>query len=63
MTILTRKELENKGYVLNPNLWLGSGYIYCSNCKDYHMHYGMSKSNGDYVIVCFICDTARINNF
>jgi len=57
MSIYSRKELEAKGKVVNPNMWLGSGFMFCKVCEKYTYHYPMStKGKSDCYEICEECD-------
>jgi len=57
MNTISRKELDKKGLVVNPHMWLSSGWIYCKICKDYTKHYAMShKGKSDCYEVCSKCE-------
>ena len=57
-TKMTKKELESQGLVVNPNMWLGSGWMHCKVCKKYTYHYAMShKGQNDCYEICRESDT------
>jgi len=55
---ITLTELLELGFVRNPNLWIGSGYFHCPECRRYHMHDAYSYRVGsiqDDALVCQNC--------
>jgi len=57
MSIYSRKELEAKGLVKNPNMWLSSGFLYCKVCEKHTYHYAMSTlGKSDCYEICKECD-------
>lgn len=42
MRTITQSELEADGAVLNPHVYLGSGFIYCGKCRQYTYHFAMT---------------------
>lgn len=52
----TRAELVRAGLVVNQNMWLGSGWFYCPNCKAYRYHEALSHpGRADCFEVCREC--------
>lgn len=57
VTAYTRKVLDSLGLVVNRNMWIGDGWIYCKFCQKYTFHYAMShKGKADCYEVCRECD-------
>jgi hypothetical protein len=55
---ITRAQLDAAGLVVNPNMWIGSGWLYCRICRDYRHHYAMShRGKSDCYEVCKECET------
>jgi hypothetical protein len=54
------EELIEKGFVKNPNLWLGDGHLYCTTCERYTPHEAYTLIEGDIlrtdVEVCTRCN-------
>ena len=54
---VTREEMIAAGLVENPNMWIGSGWMWCMGCGTYTYHYAMShKGQSDCFEVCGECN-------
>ena len=56
IVIYSRLFLEQVGYKVNPNMWIGNGWFYCAFCKEYTHHYAMSGSV-ECLEICKECDS------
>jgi hypothetical protein len=54
----SREELEHLGLVVNPNMYIGSGWRFCVTCKRYAYVNAMSHpGKSDCFEVCRDCNT------
>ena len=56
--MLTKAQLLADGCVLNRNMWIGDGWIWCRKCRAYQFHEAYSHSGeSDCYEVCQTCGT------
>ena len=54
--VYTVQELESRGLIRNPNMWIGNGWFYCVVCSEYTYHFAMSHRNdSDCFEICKQC--------
>lgn len=55
--VYSRAELEAKGLVENPHMYLGSGWLFCYVCTEYQYHLALSTpGKSDCYEVCKQCE-------
>lgn len=56
--VYTRGELDEMGLVVNPNVYIGSGFWFCIPCNMYtHMIAMSHKGQSDCFALCRVCNT------
>lgn len=56
--VISYDEMTSMGLVLNPNMYIGNGYMFCGNCNDYTYHFAMShRGQADCYELCKDCNS------
>lgn len=56
------EDLERLGLIRNPNMWIGDGWRFCLNCRQYAYVFAMSfPGQSNCVEVCKDCETHACN--
>lgn len=56
--VVSYDELVAMGLVLNPNMYLGDGFMFCARCNQYTYHFAMSHTGkSDCFELCKDCNS------